>query len=333
MRIENVPHQNATELIIVNSAGLKVVLTDFAASLYQVYFNDRPLMIAYGGVDEFVKANAYHGKTIAPICGRIKDADLFFEGIHYALDPNEGLNTLHSGPEGTAWRRFDYRFEDVEEGVKVIFSYDSPDMEGGFPGNKRFEVEYLIYENEPHIRLSFRTTSDEPTPVSVTNHGYWNLGGYRSIANHALFLKAHKVQSYDEELIPQGYVQASGPLDFSKPKLLKDALDDSSLIVHANRGIDHAFLFDPHTPDEAVLVYESPVVKMEVATSYPCAVLYGDNVDAPNIKLNNGAIHHIHMGLAIEPQYGANDYEAMTASPGSVKVETIDYRFYEKARN
>jgi len=327
MRIENIPFQTATKLVLTNDAGMKVELTNYAASLYQVYLEDRPLMIAYAPLDTFVSQKAYHGKTIAPICGRIKGADLFFDGKHYPLEANEGKNTLHSGPCGSAWQYFAYSFIEVEEGIKVLFTLNSKEEEDGFPGNRHYEVEYLIYEKENRIRLTFRITSDIDSPVSVTNHGYWNLGGYLSIKEHTLMIKANKVRRYDKELIPLDYVSVKGPLDFRKPKRLKKALDAPSLIKLANKGIDHAFLFDKHEEDESVLIYEGPKVKMEVATSYPAVVIYGDNEDKPNIPLNNGAIHHRHMGLAIEPQYEANDYETMRVKEGVTKVEFIDYRF------
>ena len=63
---------------------------------------------------------------------------------------------------------------------KVIFTYVSQDGEEGYPGELFAQVTYeLTPDNQ--ILINYQATTTSPTPVSLTNHSYFNLGGHVSL--------------------------------------------------------------------------------------------------------------------------------------------------------
>ena len=57
-----------------------------------------------------------------------------------------------------------------------MLTYVSADMEEGFPGQLTSHVTFsLTAENE--MKISYRATTDAPTPVNLTSHPYFNLAG------------------------------------------------------------------------------------------------------------------------------------------------------------
>ena len=63
--------------------------------------------------------------------------------------------------------------EIVENGVK--FSHCSPDGDEGYPGNLRVCVTYSLEKHTLSVHYSAHT--DKTTPLNLTNHSYFNLGG------------------------------------------------------------------------------------------------------------------------------------------------------------
>jgi aldose 1-epimerase len=59
----------------------------------------------------------------------------------------------------------------------VWFEYNSPDGEGGFPGNVKFDVIYRLDAEKNEIIIEYKAVCDKATPINLTNHAYFNLAG------------------------------------------------------------------------------------------------------------------------------------------------------------
>lgn len=61
----------------------------------------------------------------------------------------------------------------------MIFSYTSPALEEGYPGELKCSVTYELTDNN-EIIIHYQATTTKKTPVNLTNHSYFNLGGHVS---------------------------------------------------------------------------------------------------------------------------------------------------------
>ena len=61
----------------------------------------------------------------------------------------------------------------------MVFLLDSPDGDQGFPGELKISVKYTLTK-ENAVDILYAVTSDRDTPVNMTNHAYFNLGGHDS---------------------------------------------------------------------------------------------------------------------------------------------------------
>ena len=65
-----------------------------------------------------------------------------------------------------------YKKSDTE----VTFLLESPDKDQGFPGNLHIEVTYFVRDDMALV-IQYHVISDQDTPLSLSNHSYFNLHG------------------------------------------------------------------------------------------------------------------------------------------------------------
>ena len=101
--------------------------------------------------DNVFYSNGEHVKTviadttIGRVADRIKNGTIKVKGKTYTLQKNNGKHTLHGGVEGLSNQFFDLNVVSNDKETKVIFTYLSPHLEGGFPGNLDIKVVYTIF--------------------------------------------------------------------------------------------------------------------------------------------------------------------------------------------
>lgn len=328
MKIEERKEFGVAWIKATNSCGFSLTLCSLGASIYSLTLDEKPLLIAEKDPYKWLFSNAYFGKTVGRVAGRIRNGDLNFEGKHYSLSINGEGCTLHGGKTGFSFQDFGYEIRPNEHGLEIIFSLLSPDRDNGFPGEVRLQVRYLIEENEPCFRIVYEAESDRNTPLSLTSHCYFNLGGYEDVRNHALLLDSEESTKYDENQIPLGFERCPYALRFESLTPLSERLDDPSLMASKNKGIDHAFRILGKR-EEAVHL-ESPLFGLKIKTDFPTVVVYADNYPREGNLLSTGYLEKRHSGLAIEPEYEVNDFASMTVKKGVAKTNFIEYRFERK---
>ena len=79
---------------------------------------------------------------------------------------------------------------------------------------------YRITKNE--VKIHYDCRPDGKTPINVTNHSYFNLGGYASgnILSHEMQIFAKYFTPMNEDSIPTGEIRSveNTPFDFRIPK-------------------------------------------------------------------------------------------------------------------
>jgi aldose 1-epimerase len=330
MNIEMLGDKASGFVKLTNRLGFSVTLCDYGAAIYEIRYGDDPLCIAEADKNAFLNSSAYFGKTVGRIAGRIPSAKIKIAGKEYALEANEGVNTLHGGFSGFSFKKWKLEITDVNGDTAADFYYTSPAGEGGFPGEVRVRVRYLVKEDAPLVGIYYEYATDAATPLNLPCHAYFNLGGFPTIEDHLLSIESAKTAIYDEQLIPQGFRHSPAALDFRVPKRIGKDLYDPSLQKSRAAGYDHCFLFDGTSHEKALLRFESPKYTLELLTSYPAVQVYSDNYPRKNSLLNTGLLEVLHSGLALEPVFRPADIAGMMCYPGALYHQSIVYRFRKK---
>ena len=160
------------------------------------------MVLGYDKLSEYFVNGCFFGAVIGPNANRIANAGFTLDGVEYRLDPNDGVNNLHSHKELGVHKRI-WEVQETDNGV--TFSVAMPDGDMGFPGNKTLQVTYTVNE-ENELKLEYRGTSDETTIINMTNHSYFNLDGHDAgeISEHLVTIHAKYFTEDVAGAIPTG---------------------------------------------------------------------------------------------------------------------------------
>ncbi len=212
----------------------------------------------------------YLGALVGRYANRIAGARFPLDGRTYALEPNNGPNSLHGGLRGFDKHLWDA--EPVEHGVRL--SRVSPHGEEGFPGRLEVTATYTL-DADGALRIAYEAVTDAPTLVNLTNHSYWNLAGYGNAGGHELRLAASRYTPVDGDLIPTGALEDVGGTRFDFRESRK-----------VGSGYDHNFVLDKgatQVPVEVAELHEPASGRvLTVATTEPGMQLYtADHLSGP----------------------------------------------------
>ncbi len=168
---------------LVSPGGVRLKLVTLGATIAELHAPDRQGQLAdvVFGFDDATgylsDRNQHFGCTTGRVCNRIAQGKFTLDGKTYNLAINNAPNHLHGGVERN-FGRVNWHAEKLtsERGAAVKFTYTSPDGEEGYPGKLDVAVTYtLTAKNE--VVIEYEARADRATPVNLTNHSYFNLGG------------------------------------------------------------------------------------------------------------------------------------------------------------
>ena len=276
-----------------NKNGLIAKVASYGATLVELHLPDKEgnFVDVLNGFDDVSgyegDDNQYFGCTTGRVCNRIAKGKFSLDGKEYTLAANNDPNHLHGG-EDKALSKQVWKAEPASDAQAVTFSLTSPDGEEGYPGNLSMKVTYTLGDDN-ELRIDYEATTDKATPVNLTNHAYFNLGGAGSgtVLDHELTLNADNYTPTDDTLIPTGKIEPveGTPLDFRKAHTIGDRVPDKGAsktddCKTAPKGYDHNFVLNGKAGEQrlaARLKDPKSGRVMEIYTDQPGIQFYSGN--------------------------------------------------------
>ncbi|MGB8490593.1 MAG: aldose epimerase family protein [Bacteroidales bacterium] len=336
----NYQDKEVYRLTLTNKPGNVIRLTNYGAKITWIEVPDKEgkkdnITFGYDTFDEILKGDFSFGSTVGRYANRIAKGEFVLDGVTYHLPLNDGPNSLHGGPKG--WHSVVWDTEILKDSKvpAVRFTYLSPDMEEGYPGNVTAQVTYTWTDNN-EIIMDYKCTTDKPTVINVTNHAYFNLhgAGNGDILDHILTLKASSYTPVDSTLIPTGEILpvAGTPLDFTTAHTIGERINDDYEQLKVAKGYDHNFVLD-NKEDVDVLVYEPVSGRiLEVITDQPGMQFYSGNFLNGSQIGHGGKPYNFRSGLCLESGHFPDspnhpNFPSTVLNPGEIFASRTIYRF------
>jgi aldose 1-epimerase len=335
------PPTKVTAYTLVNKNGVKVKVLNYGGIIAEWHVPDRDgkfadVALGCDSLEDYQKSSPYFGCITGRVANRISNAKFSLDGKEYQLAANNGKHTLHGGKVG-----FDKKVWRAEptltgDGPSLKLSYTSKDGEEGFPGNLACVVTYTL-TNDNALRIDYRATTDKPTPVNLTNHAYFNLGGHNggTVLDHVLQLVADKYTPGDDTLVPTGKIEpvAGTPFDFTQPtpigqrikQIKADPVGYDLNFVHGTKRAE--------TPRPVATVTDPKSGRvLEVLTTEPGVQLYTGNFLKGDFKGKGGATYPQYGGFCLETQFFPDapnkpEFPSIVLKPGEEYRQTTVYKF------
>jgi aldose 1-epimerase len=315
-----------------NSQGMTVSFMDWGATWLsaQVPLADhttREVILSCGSPERYIAQSAYLGATVGRYANRIRNA--FLTRINRQLIRNQGMHQLHGGARGFSHQRWK-TISSTQQSIH--YQLHSPDGDQGFPGTLTVDLQITLGEDNS-LSLKFTALTDQLTPLSLTNHAYFNLDAHHGdVRQHQLQLNASRFQPVDSEGLPEGATLPVNQTHFDfrvSKRLSKDFLKDE--FQQKVGGYDHAFVIDTPNPKglpAACLTSTDGKLKLVLNSSEPALQVYSGNFLAgiPSVQ----GEYQNYQGVALEPGYlpdSANQSDACWLNAGETREINIRYQF------
>jgi aldose 1-epimerase len=301
-------NQNIDLYTLKNSNGMSVKITNYGATITAISVPNSKgevenIACGFDKLDgyfsnEYVDNSPYFGGTIGRYCSQIKDAKFSLNGKEYQLSANCGNNNLHGGNVG-----FDKRIWNAEviEGNQssIKMTLTSKDLEEGYPGNVAVSVLFTLTANN-ELKIEYKATPDQDTPLALTNHTYFNLNAFSStVEDHIVQVNTSKKQVMDDTGAGTGeIVNIEGEADD-----LRIGKKVGDVHTEINDGFEHFYIFDNANSDlqeVAFIKSKQSGRSLTVSSTEPCMLLYTGKYTSDDIKRENGEQYGKFRGFCCE---------------------------------
>lgn len=327
-----------TQYILTNPAGMQISILNYGGTVTNIFTLDRnkewgDVVLGFDSLPDYLqKNNPYIGCLVGRYANRISKGKFVIDTKTYQLPINNGPNTLHGGLQGfdkVIWQTTKLSDSSLQ------LNYTSKDGEEGFPGNMKVQVVYTL-TGDNALRIDYAATTDQPTPVNLTNHTYFNLsaGKQATILDHQLMLKADQFTEVDDQIIPTGKLpDVKGTvMDFNLPKSIRED------IGAVKGGYDHNWVLNKTGSglETAATLYDSASGRhLEVLTTQPGVQCYTGNFLNGTLKGKNSLLYVQHAGLCLETQHYPDSpnqpsFPNSILRPGETYKQTTVFRFSVK---
>ena len=296
---------------IKNAKGSQAAATNIGACLVKLIMPDdkgeyKDIILGFDSGEEYLVNGSFFGATVGRCANRTANAKFSIDGTEYRLAVNDNENNLHSdfykGMHKVLW--------DAKTGDNsVTFSYRSPDMENGFPGNLDMSVTYTLTDDDELV-ISYEGVSDKKTLINMTNHTYFNLSGHdhETIEDTMLTLFASNYTPVVAGAIPTGEIAPvkGTVMDFTSEKMIGRDIGADFEQLRLVKGYDHNYVVDDYDgTSKLIAIAKADGRTMEVFSDLPGVQFYAGNCIAPQGG-KDGILYKERTGFCLETQYFPN---------------------------
>ena len=330
------------EITLQHPQGMQLKAIQYGGIIRELHVPDQQgklgdVVLGLSTLNEYLDGHPWFGAITGRVAGRITGGRFTIDGQYYALEQNNAGNLLHGGSRALDKQVWEAETGESESGEPyVTFHHISPDGDCGFPGELDLRVTYQLTD-EAELRISYAATTTKRTPLSLTNHSYFNLAGEESggIENHQLRIHAEHYVPAGEDGTLSGEVceVADTPNDIRELRHLGQFIPQ----IRGQHGEN--YLVRPAGDNGKALLLvarvEEPTSgrRMEVFTTESSLQFYtGAFLDEQKWVGKSGQVYPAFAGLCLECQGypdGVNspEIENILIEPDQTYGQTTAYRF------
>lgn len=318
---------------IKTEADIEISVTDYGISLVSFIFNasDNPkdVLLGFDNVSDYESHDFYSGCIVGRVASRVANGKFELDGKEYQLSLNNNGDThLHGGFVGLSKVVWDC--EIVSDKI-LKFTHTQPDDTDGYPGNLAVVVTMTVNTRSgrmagSYLSVDLAATCDQPTPINLTLHPYFNMDGhdYGTALDNKLtvFDYAGYLPMDPETILPTGDIVKCRGTPFNL-----DITRIGDQIADVPGGYDHTFHLcakEGFVVPAAEIASKNQKYRVRVLTDQPGVHVYSGNF-LDGAKGKGGAVYHKHSGIALEAQNFPNSVN-MPSFPNCILREGEEYK-------
>ena len=328
------------EYTLTNRNGVTMKVITLGGIVTELHVPDRdgkPADVCLGcsNLEEYLEGHPFFGAIAGRVANRIAKGKFTLAGKEYTLAVNNGPNHLHGGKVGFDKRVWKATPTEGRGGNMLKVEYVSKDGEEGYPGTLTCTVTYALTDSN-EWQIDYKATTDKATPINLTQHAYFNLGGHASgtVLDHLMQIEADQYTPTDDTLIPTGKIEnvKGTPFDFTSPTPIGKNIKQ---IMATPQGYDLNYVLKGAAgrlrPCARVTDPKSGRV-MTVTTTEPGVQFYSGNFLDGKQKGKGGVRYQQYAGFCLETQHFPDsinkpDFPSVVLEPGKTYTHTTVYAF------
>ena len=328
---------------ICGGSSVTAEIISYGATIHRLFAPDRngniaDVVLGRDNLSEYTQTPNPSGCVIGRVANRISDSEFQIAGKVYHTDKGNGGFTLHSGSANYARRNFTGKVFQRDGMAGVILSLRD-NGEGGFPGGMDVSVTYSL-DMKGNLRLFYEAMPEEDTPISFTNHVYFNLAGQKagSVAAQILQIEADFYMPGLVNGMPTGEIRSvkGTAMDFTTPKAMGEGFASDEPQITSIGGYDHNYCIRGRGMRRGGFAKDPASGRcLEFFTDMPGVQLYTGVHMRDNFQGKDGAVYQKLHSFCLETQNYTNainwsQFPSMLYKAGEkFESETI-YRFYSE---
>ncbi len=294
------PDGRAVSLYTLDSGSMQVKVLDYGCRIQSIIFDGVDFACGFDTLEAYLADTSSQGAFVGRVANRIKNACFTLNNKTYQLPKNDGNNHLHGCFGQTLWQA------EMPDARTLVFKHRSLAEEEGYPGDMELTVTYRLEGTA--LMLDYQAIADDDTPINLTNHTYFNIGGIGSgtVLDHEMQILSDRVTVVDAELIPTGaHMDVTGSAyDFRTYQQI------GARLGHGLDGYDTNFWLTKEEPSTLFdrQLYRAGSVRsasyqMDCYTDMPCMQVYSANFLGNGPDFKNGIKQEPQHAICLETQF------------------------------